>query len=61
MDEQQELQANLEAAKVAKTIAQKAAKEGMSLLRKVELENEALRMSKVKVKEKCIRLKLELE
>ena len=75
MDEQQELRANLEAVKVAKTIAQKAAKEEMSLLRKVELENEALQveihqlkldnatlgMSKVKVKEKCIRLKLELE
>ncbi|WJZ82811.1 hypothetical protein VitviT2T_002536 [Vitis vinifera] len=61
MDEQQELQANLEAAKVAKTIAQKAAKEGTSLLRKAELENEALGMSKVKVKEKCIRLKLKLE
>ena len=61
MDEQQELQANLEAAKVAKTIAQKAAKEGTSLLRKAEWENEALGMSKVKVKEKCIRLKLELE
>ena len=75
MDEQQELRANLEAAKVAKTIAQKVTKEGMSLLRKVELENEALQveihqlkldnatvgMSKAKVKEKCIRLKLELE
>ena len=42
MDEQQELRANLEAAKAAKAIAQKATEEGTSLLRKMELENETL-------------------
>lgn len=75
VDNQQELDTNLEATKAVEVGAQQAVEERASMLRKAELENETLQveihqlkleiavlgLTKVKVEENGVWLKLELE